>query len=232
MVPLLSCLVCCLATDPPPATAKAALRPYGPLVGSWKATGYPDGPRDDPQNRFWTERITVEWRFRGDDAWLTLAFDKGKHFTAGELRYDPKRAEYRLVLTTLDKQTLSFTSLWAPPGPGQVPTLSFDRTDPETGESQRIGLRLLHANRILYWFEVKPASRGTFARKYQVGATKEGEPFAEVAKGPECVVSGGEAKTPVTHNGKTYYVCCSGCREAFKDNPEKYIREYETRQKK
>jgi hypothetical protein len=27
--------------------------------------------------------------------------------------------------------------------------------------------------------------------------------------------------------GKTYYVCCSGCRSEFNANPEKYIKEYE-----
>jgi YHS domain-containing protein len=36
----------------------------------------------------------------------------------------------------------------------------------------------------------------------------------------------------VTHKGKTYYVCCSGCRDAFRDEPEKYIREYEESLKK
>ncbi len=29
----------------------------------------------------------------------------------------------------------------------------------------------------------------------------------------------------VTYNGKEYYVCCSGCREEFKADPEKYIKE-------
>jgi len=24
----------------------------------------------------------------------------------------------------------------------------------------------------------------------------------------------------------TYYVCCSGCRDAFNENPEKYIKEF------
>ena len=66
---------------------------------------------------------------------------------------------------------------------------------------------------------------------YQVGATKEGVPFAGRGDtSPECVVSGGKGTIAVSYKGKTYYVCCSGCRDEFKDNPEKYIKEYEARQ--
>jgi YHS domain-containing protein len=36
----------------------------------------------------------------------------------------------------------------------------------------------------------------------------------------------------VLYKGKTYYVCCSGCRDAFKDDPEKYIKEFEERKAK
>ena len=26
------------------------------------------------------------------------------------------------------------------------------------------------------------------------------------------------------YKGKTYYVCCSGCRDAFNENPEKFLK--------
>ena len=51
--------------------------------------------------------------------------------------------------------------------------------------------------------------------------------FASVDEGPECVVSGGHGTMSTTYKGKTYYFCCTGCRDAFADNPEKYIKEYE-----
>jgi hypothetical protein len=31
----------------------------------------------------------------------------------------------------------------------------------------------------------------------------------------------------VSYKGKTYYVCCGGCRDAFRAEPEKFIKEYE-----
>ena len=67
---------------------------------------------------------------------------------------------------------------------------------------------------------------------YQVGATKEGVAFASGDGKPECIVSGGLGTTKLEYKGKTYYVCCSGCRDAFNDNPEKIIKEFEERKKK
>ena len=56
--------------------------------------------------------------------------------------------------------------------------------------------------------------------------------FAVGETGPECIVSGGKGTMAVTYQGKTYYVCCSGCRSEFNENPAKYVAEYETKKKK
>ena len=99
-------------------------------------------------------------------------------------------------------------------------------------ETQRIVLTLLHANRILYRYEVKPQGKALFARVFQVGATKEGTSFAAGDGRPECVVSGGLGTITVVYQGQTYYVCCSGCRDEFRENPEKYIKEFKQRKAK
>ena len=75
-------------------------------------------------------------------------------------------------------------------------------------------------------FEKKRAGRSSFAKVYEVGATRKGVAFAAGDATPECIVSGGKGTMTVTFKGQTYYVCCSGCREAFQDNPEKYIKEF------
>jgi YHS domain-containing protein len=36
----------------------------------------------------------------------------------------------------------------------------------------------------------------------------------------------------VTYQGKTYYVCCSGCRSEFNESPQKYIDEYNAKKAK
>ncbi len=92
---------------------------------------------------------------------------------------------------------------------------------------------LLHSNRYLFRYESKPSERTRYKKIYQVGVTKKDVPFA--GKGdsyPECIVSGGRGTMAVSFKGKTYYVCCTGCRNEFNDNPEKYIKEYEAKQAK
>ena len=34
---------------------------------------------------------------------------------------------------------------------------------------------------------------------------------------------------PLTYKGETFYVCCSGCRDAFNENPEKYVKEFKAK---
>jgi hypothetical protein len=213
-----------LFADPPSnRPAREALQPLSDLIGSWKGTGTPGGGRADP-NAFWTETIAWEWQFRGRDAWLKVTFDKGKHFTAGELRPLAEKDAFALTLHTPENQKRTFT------GALKDRVLTVERE--EKGERHRLVVTLLHANRFLYRHEVRPEGKGLYRRLYQVGATKEGVPFAGGDGRPECVVSGGVGTMPVTFQGKTYHVCCGGCRAEFQEDPAKYVKEYEARRVK
>ena len=212
--------------EPKPATQRDGLKPFNVLVGSWKGTGYPEGTKEERAAGLWLETVAWGWQFNDHDAWLTASFDKGKFFTDGELRYNVEKATYQLTLTTADKKKQTFT------GTLKEKVLTLDRTDSPAGEDQRLVFSLLHFNRHLYRFETRSAGSPLgFTKIWQVGATKEGVPFAEVPKGPECVVSGGLGTMKVSYKGKEFYVCCTGCRDAFKDNPEKWIKEFEARAK-
>jgi hypothetical protein len=213
-------------SSPQPISPREALQPFSPLIGQWRATGMPEGSAQAKQKGFWTESIAWQWQFKGDEAWLAVEFTKGKYFVNGQLRPLPQKDRFTLTLQTVDKQTLVFEGTFVDR------KFTADRTDPQTKQTQRLVWTLLHANRILYRYEVKPADAVTFTRIYQVGATREGEPFATDKTGPECIVSGGLGTMPVVYKGKTYYVCCSGCRTEFNADPEKYIREFEAKQQK
>jgi YHS domain-containing protein len=214
--------------EPAPKSAKGALQPLNALIGSWKGTGYPDGSREERQKGFWRETLAFAWHFKGSDVAVYATIDKGKHFTRWEFRYLPAKAAYQLTATTPGRETQKYTGVLTTGKQGEQ-IFTFTRT--AATESQRLVITLLHRNRFLYRFETKPKDVTIYARRYQVGATKEGEPFASVPTGPECVVSGGQAKIAVHYKGKTYYVCCSGCRDAFNDDPEKFIHEYEAKRK-
>lgn len=205
-----------LAAGAEPTSAKEALAPLNPIVGTWKGTG-----RTDADKSFWTEKLAVEWRFKGDDAWLALSITDGKHFTAGTIRRGDKPDELRLTLTTTNKEEVTFTGKLSV---GKLKEVLLTAERDVGDEVHQFALTVLHPNRFLYQVSTRPKAATGFARKFQVGTTKDGEPFAEVAKGPECIVSGGRGTMTVSYKGTTYYVCCSGCRDEFNSDPQKYIR--------
>jgi YHS domain-containing protein len=209
-----------------PIAPKAALQQLHDLIGTWRATGEPlVGTREEKQKNFWTETIAWEWKFKGDDAWLRADFTKGKLYSCGELRYLPDSEKFQLTLTTTEQKQLVFT------GTRQEKKLVLERVDEASKDTHRITFHLLHVERHLVRYEVQPAGKSRFVPQWQVGATKEGVVFGTLPAQRECIVSGGTGTMPVSYKGQTYYVCCGGCRDAFNDNPEKYVREFEAKKK-
>jgi hypothetical protein len=214
------------SADDPPAkrTPRQALHAFGDLIGSWRGTGTPTVPIGAKPD-FWTETIAWEWQFKGDDAWLKVKFDKSKNFIAGELRYLPEKDQYALTLLTPKEEKLTFI------GAREKDRKVILQRD-QDGAVQRLTFTFLHPERHLYSYDVRPPGKALFARKFQVGATREGVAFAAGDGRPECIVSGGLGTIPVSYQGKTYYVCCSGCRTEFNENPAKYIADFEAKKAK
>ena len=213
-----------VGADAPQRSTKEALQAFNDLIGSWRGTAVPGGSSEDQRRGFWTETINWQWQFKGQDAWLKVDFDKSKQFQSGTLRYLPEKDLYQLTVLTPAKETQTFT--------GQLAkrVLTLQREAPE--EKQRLIVTLLHANRFLYRYEVQPKGKSLYSMRFKVGATKEGVPFAAGDGKPECIVSGGLGTIPVSFNGVTYYVCCSGCKEAFNENPAKFVKEWEAKKGK
>ncbi|MBM3993111.1 MAG: YHS domain-containing protein [Planctomycetes bacterium] len=208
-------------------TPREALLEFSTLIGDWRCTGQPIGSVEDKQKNFWTERMSWGWQFKDKDAWLTIGFEKGRNFSAGEVRYVPEKDHYTLSVTTVKKEKISYVGTIEVRDKTKIVT--FERDGDK--QTERLVFSLLHSNRIIYRYEVRPDGKELFAKKWSVGATKEGESFAVGDGRPECVVSGGTATTPVSYMGKTYYVCCSGCRDEFNASPAKYVKEYEEKLK-
>jgi hypothetical protein len=223
----LLCLVPALAADDAEKpSAKEALQALNDFIGTWKGSGGPNKPRPEP-NEIWNETVDWAWRFKSDDAWLTLSIKNGKHFQSAELRYLPAKEVYQLTAVAKDGQKLVFT------GKLKDEILTLERVDAPKKETQRIVMNLAGDGvRFIYRYEHKQTGRSLFVRDYQVACTKEGESLASQGPKKECVVSGGLGKIAVDYKGTTYYVCCTGCRDAFQENPEKYIKEFEAKKAK
>ncbi|MCI0680698.1 MAG: YHS domain-containing protein [Gemmataceae bacterium] len=219
------------APQSPPKSPRDALQPFNDLIGTWRCTGTPSGSAEERQRGFWTETLAIEWQFKGKDAWLKLDFAKDKEspkgeprFVKGELRHRPATDDFALTLVTPKKEALVYT--------GKLDERHLLLERQAGGEVHRLKFSLWHANRFTYSYSTRPASKSRITPHWSVGATKEGEAFAAGDGNPECIVSGGKGTMAVTYQGKTYYVCCSGCRSEFNEHPQKYIDEYNAKKAK
>ena len=100
-------------------------------------------------------------------------------------------------------------------------------------EVYRVTITSLNELRTLILFEKRKSDQQSYTRIAEVGYTREGTRLAGPGGGqPECVVTGGLGTIKVTHEGQTYYVCCTGCQQAFNDDPKGILAEYKARREK
>jgi hypothetical protein len=208
------------------AAEKEALQALQDYIGGWKGSGTSEKNKSD----IWTEKVNWGWKFKGAAAWLIMDFSESKLYKSGEIRYLPAKKIYQLTLVDKKDQKVIFegklTGL-------KKDRLTLERLDPESKETQQILMNMAGGGiRSVYTYSTKPENRTAFNKQWQLAYTREGESFAAAKKNErECVVTGGLGTMAVSYKGVTYYVCCSGCRDAFNDNPEKILKEYQARKK-
>ena len=207
------------------AKIKKALQELQEFIGLWDLEGT---QKVGTKPEVWKEKVSWGWKFKDGDAWLTVEFksndgkEKGKYYQSGEVRYDLEKKKYILTLTpsAKDEPKQEFV------GEMKSGTLKVERKDAKTGDVHRITMNTLADGiRLAFKVEKQDGGKGLFSGVYAMTGNKDGESIAGGGpKKPECVVSGGAASIAVSHNGKTYYVCCSGCRDEFNANPSKYAK--------
>jgi hypothetical protein len=217
-------IACSIAADDKADSAKAkkALQEIGEFIGHWNLDAKPS------KGSSWKETPTFGWKFKKDDAWIEIENKDGRQFTRGELKYLVDKKLYQLTTTDKDKKSRVFT------GEFKRGTLKLESKDDKSGDVHRLTINTLSEGvRLSVNYEVQSGGKGLFSGVYKATGTKEGESFAggASAKKPECIVTGGVGTTTVSFNGKTYYVCCSGCRDEFNDNPKKYVDAFEKKNK-
>ena len=220
----------------PRVSSLSALKPYSVLVGDWRGIGL---PKRSSRRGAWTEKASGVWRVvKGKPPVLVLTSSKSKLVTRLELRFDEKKQQLGaavqlvgekmpilLVAKGTDAKKLVFEE-----SPAKASSKSEDKRGGSKGSAankHRVTLRLLSEKRILLLVE-RGAAR--FQRVAEIGYTRAGSSIVtRKSGGPECVVTGGAGTISVTYKGKTYYVCCSGCQQAFNDDPEGVLADYRAR---
>lgn len=212
------------ADDTEKSDAKEALKELQEFIGGWKGNGGPDKPRPSPRDPVWSETASWSWRFKGDDAWLSMAIKDGKLFQSGELRYLPTKKQYQLTLTDKAGKKRAYE------GKREREMLKLERINPDTKATEQITMNTAaEGDRFIYHVAHKNKGTTIWKKDYLVAFTREGVSLGKVDKKNECVVSGGLGTMAVSYKGETFYVCCSGCADAFKENPEKYVKEFKAK---
>jgi YHS domain-containing protein len=201
--------------------AQAALKVYGPLVGTWRGTGQ---PKRGQAAGSWRESARWAWKLSEGSAALAIEIEKGKYLRSALLRPGKGPGDFVLEATLADGSKREFSGKLA----GDKPLVLTAR-GPGEGV-RRVTLTIPNEFRFLLLLESRP-NASTFARLGEVGYTREGVAFAAGESGPVCIVTEGRGTIQVSHKGKTYYVCCSGCKDLFNKDPETILAEAAERAK-
>jgi hypothetical protein len=213
----------------------AALKPLQILVGNWN--GMSRKAILDAPNWAWdlkTDRKQPS---------LHIKSEKGQYIRDGRLTFLPATQEYEFTVTDGEGKKRIFRGAFTEevrdvPGDDKKMqrTYKLQLTEPEAdadGEQWRLVISQQENNRYILEVDRKRGS-GQFIRLDTVNTQREGTSFAisDTDYGEKtCIVSQGLGTTSVSYKGKSYWVCCSGCKAAFEDEPERWIAKWEAMQK-
>ena len=223
---ILLCSVAVLAGPPQgdksTKAAKEALSQFNSLIGGWRGTAQ---PRRGSAAGSWRESAEWVWDFSQPEPAIRYVVTDGKLLKSVRITFDDKAGVYRATAQLADGGKRDYA------GKLDDDRLVLSSQPDAKNEIHRLTITRLNDKRTIVLFEKKRATSRGLARVAEVGYTREGTRLAvEGGDGPECVVTGGKGTIPISYKGQTYYVCCSGCKQAFNDNPEKILAEYRARQ--
>lgn len=214
----------------------AALQPLQVLLGKWTGNARKAAQLHEQE---WI------WDFQTDPAHpaLTLAAEKGTYIRSGRLSYDPGSKEFSFQMTTPEGVERKLIGEFTEPvedvaGDDKKLQRTYKLTlqEPSSAESNeqwQVAFHQLENNRYLVEIDRRRGS-GPYQRVDTIHSQREGTSFAlsDSDYGDKtCIISQGLGTITVSYQGKSYYVCCTGCKAAFEDDPAKWIAKWEAKQK-
>ena len=199
-----------------------AFAPFEHLVGSWKGQGFAAKAR----LKGWGEEHNWAWKFvKGQAVGMTVEMTGNKALAKGQLSFDETKKTYRLEGTDPEGKKVVYVG----PLDEASHILELERQDPPKGLAKEELKFFINENMIRYVLRLfqQETDAPQTSLLYEAGMGKKGESFAAggaAADLPKCIVTGGAAAMTVSYQGKTIPICCTGCRDEFNENPEKYMK--------
>lgn len=202
------------------AADKAALAPLNAYVGEWKGVGMAKRGSNDGA---WGEEAGWAWRFKDGRASLGFASADGKFYREGHIA--PGEGGAFVFTGTLPdgKTTESLSGKRNDAG-----ELVLEAASPAAGRPKRITIGMVAKGKRMV-MTLEADGGGKLAPLGEIGFTRKGSGFGKNTSEKECVVTGGLGTIAVNYKGQTYYVCCSGCKDVFDENPEAELAAYKKR---
>jgi hypothetical protein len=202
---------------------KQALSALQSYIGQWKGVGQ---PRRGSTKDAWIEQADWAWKFTANRAAIAFDAPQGKIYRHGELRPGNKPGEFRFVGTLPDGTHEELTGTV-----DKDEVLVLTAKAPQAGRPAQIAIRQVAGGDrlVISMQQTSPAAGNLLVALAEIGYTRQGSSFGKGSTGPECIVTGGFGSMKVEYKGQQYYVCCTGCRDLFNDDPEAALADYRQR---
>jgi len=217
----------------------SAMMPLQVLLGAWHGTTQ----REIGQFKA-TDKPSWVWDFQTDrnQPALVMTSTESPYIRSARLTYLTQQDLFQLQAVDVDGQTRILEGTFSEPvqefqGDDQKMhvkyKLQLTQVSPtESRDQWQIVLNQQENNRYLQEMARKRGSN--YLRFDTVATQREGTSFAKSDAGygeKECIISGGLGTIQLSYKGKSYWVCCTGCKAAFEEDPASWIAEYEKKKK-
>lgn len=221
------------------SSIRDALDPLQIVVGEWRGITFKKiGGAVSVEEPQW------EWDFTTDKEQpaLVMQSETSPYFKSARLTWLVDKKSYELTTTDKDGVERVYVGNFSEPVqdvPGDnnklQRTFKLELTQVEPEEAKKLArVVLAQQENNRYLLEVYDARGDDFVRYDTVAHQRQGTSFAASLDDygdKECVVSQGLGTISLSHNGKTYWVCCTGCKAAFEEDPARWVAKAEARKK-
>jgi len=216
-----------------------ALRPLQVLLGTW------EGKTFRKVGGFASlETVNWVWDLKSDRNQPALAMkaDKSQYLQSARLTYLLDKQVFQLAAIDKEGTERVYQGSYSKPVedvPGDTKklerTFQLKLTQVIADAPKKIAEIVINQQKNdRYLMEVYNQSGEKMFRYDTIANQRQGTSFAisDSDYGEKtCVISQGLGTTQVSFEGKTFWVCCSGCKAAFEDEPKRWIAKFEARKK-